>query len=92
MQQHLALSGGVIITVYTYQPSDFITHTNKSEGEEEELHEPLSSSTAAEVPRQGNYVFYAVCWKGNSPSINVMCGKVELDSMKHALKVLNVYR
>jgi hypothetical protein len=91
MQQHLSLSGGVIITVYSYQPNDFITQSNQS-GEEQEMHDPLSSSIAAQVPREGNYVFYAVCWKGNSPSINVMCGKVELDSMKHALKVLNVYR
>ncbi len=36
--------------------------------------------------------FYAICWKGNTRAINVMCGKVEIDSIKHQMEALKVLR
>eukprot|EP01035_Chromulina_nebulosa_P018020 gene18020-23661_t len=36
--------------------------------------------------------FHAICWKGNSRSVNVMCGKVEIEIMKHKLEALGLLR
>jgi hypothetical protein len=36
--------------------------------------------------------FHIICWRGYSRALNVMCGKVDLDSMKHQLSALGVLR
>jgi hypothetical protein len=33
-----------------------------------------------------------MCWRGVTRTINVMCGKVEIESMKHQLTALGVLR
>ena len=38
------------------------------------------------------YVFRVACFRGPSRTINVMCAKVDMDSLKHQLEALNVYR
>ena len=42
--------------------------------------------------RTGGHHFYAMCWRGVTRTINVMCGKVEIESMKHQLTALGVLR
>ena len=36
--------------------------------------------------------FYAICWRGVTRTVNVMCGKTEIESMKHQLEALGVLR
>lgn len=36
----------------------------------------IATEESVEVPVGASHKFYAVCWKGNSRAINVMCGKV----------------
>ena len=38
------------------------------------------------------FSFHAMCWKGNGQSMNVMCNKVELESMKHKFSALEILR
>lgn len=42
--------------------------------------------------RQEHFELHATCWRGGSRSINVMCGKVEVERMKHQLEALHVIR
>ena len=36
----------------------------------------LATEGSVEVAAAATHKFYAVCWKGNSRAINVMCGKI----------------
>lgn len=38
------------------------------------------------------HTLYAICWRGASRTLNVMCGKTEIESMKHQLTALGVFR
>jgi hypothetical protein len=59
-----AIPTGVVIAVYEYRPEDIV----QADGD------------AADAPKRaaapGVHKFYAICWKGSSRAINVMCGKV----------------
>ena len=78
---------GSIVVVYTYSPSDVLTATSTSgiEGDVEKASDPLlESSTTAKMDMdaagasavQVAHSFHAICWKGHSRSLNVMCGKI----------------
>ena len=51
-----------------------------------------SHSLTHTYERTGGHHFYAMCWRGVTRTINVMCGKVEIESMKHQLTALGVLR
>ena len=36
--------------------------------------------------------FAVVCWRGSARAVNVMCGKVDTDRIKHQLEALGVFR
>jgi hypothetical protein len=80
VQQLSGLSSGVFVCHYAYSPED---------------QAPVMGNTA-ELPLQvfgpGPFHFYAVCWRGASRSINVMCGKLDIDRIKHQLEALRVLR
>ena len=38
------------------------------------------------------HAFYVVCWRGSGRSVNVMCGKVDIERIKHQLEALCVFR
>ena len=38
------------------------------------------------------HAFYVVCWRGSGRSVNVMCGKVDIERIKHQLEALSVFR
>ena len=44
---------------------------------------PLSDFTVAD-----GHPFYAVSWKGSKNTINIMCNKTEIESLKHRLSTL----
>jgi hypothetical protein len=52
---------GVVIAVYSFSPNDLVIVPDREE---------------AAIETQPQHEFYAVCWKGNSRSLNVMCGKI----------------
>ncbi len=102
------VTSGVIICSYLYSPEDYIapevnttsaTDTAKSEDnvdasgmskESQELVNSLNRQDRKVANPQ--YEFHAVCWKGTSRTLNVMCGKVDIEFLKHQLAVLNVFR
>jgi hypothetical protein len=53
-----------------------------------------SSSSSSTTPTNptGSYFVHAICWRGQTRTINVMCGKKEVDSLKHQLQALRVLR
>lgn len=58
--QLCALPTGMVITYYDYDSNDCLPADEGSEF----------------IPRLGNFRFYAVCWKGISKTMNVMCSKI----------------
>lgn len=93
-------TAGTIICSYVYNKNDFLSveqrkalgcyETQKSEENTEESGETAEIDS---VPREGNFVFHILAVKNNSrTTLNVMCGKTDVDNMKHQLMALSVYR
>lgn len=53
---------------------------------------PTPTSTYFSSLLPGGHHFYAMCWRGVTRTMNVMCGKTEIESMKHQLSALGVLR
>lgn len=103
IQQLCTLPAGVVICTYTYDPADYIAPTSTSQAIAESEAEAPAANGEEKIeenielgkvsgPRQGSYHFHVVCWRGTSRTINVMCGKVDIEMMKHQLAALNVLR
>lgn len=79
LQQLSTISNnGSVICYYDYDPRDVL---------ETESDENNNLSISHDQHR-----FYAVCWKGGSNTLNVMCSKVDNEVIKHQLESLRVYR
>ena len=76
-----ALDPGILICVYEFSFSDVV----ETEGITDIV---ASSSTENTIPHQ----LHCVCWRGKGRTMNVMCGKTEMELMKHQLKALRVLR
>jgi hypothetical protein len=76
------LTPGSVICEYVYRPEDVVTSGNNSTP-------AAADGTTADSRR---CVFRVVCHKGFSRTINVMCSKVDVQSLKHQLEALGVYR
>jgi hypothetical protein len=90
---HLAAEAqtGSIVVVYNYSPSDVLTSASTSllEGEGEKAADPqLENSLAVSAVDEGGahvaHSFHAICWKGHSRSLNVMCGKIGKTETAHS--------
>lgn len=62
VQQISSQPSGVLLCVYEFHPSHRIDYDNSHDLQ---IQKPNST-----------HIFYAICWKGSSRSINVMCNKV----------------
>ena len=74
-----AMGPGVLICVYDFRPEDVLQSEDTAAKEE----------TGLDAPK---HTFYAICWKGNARALNCMCGKIDIEFMKHQLEALNVLR
>ncbi len=96
----LVQPAGIVICIYDFDPADVI-------GKNQEAWLAVTSliislflySVAADAAKTEDtgleapsHTFYAICWKGGSRTLNVMAGKVEIESMKHQLEALSVLR
>jgi hypothetical protein len=93
--QLCTLAQGVVICTYTYSPADYLPATEVAGADgaaEKEGEEEKEVSLGEQGPREGRFEFHTVVWKGTSRTVNVMCGRVEIDTMKHQLAVLGVLR
>lgn len=70
-----AIPSGVVIAIYEYRPQDVVPAAAAA-ASVDEAQQAASSTATASAPAAGMHKFYAICWKGNSRAINVMCGKV----------------
>lgn len=52
----------------------------------------IDNGTVKSAFLENDYTFRVACFRGPSRTINVMCAKVDMDSLKHQLEALNVYR
>lgn len=73
-----ALDPGILICLYEFSFSDVV----ETEGNTDIV------ATENPVPHQ----LHCVCWRGKGRTMNVMCGKTEMELMKHQLKALRVLR
>ena len=101
-----SISSGGVIAVYKFNSSDIIrtssgTGDNSSSSSVEKTAEkPVDDSSVPTEPvavgQEGQqypeHYLNAICWRGNTRTLNVMCGKVEIESMKHQLAALRVLR
>lgn len=76
LSQITPLSNGAMVCIYRYSIEDVIPPVNSPDFK----------------PNPGFYEFPVVCWKGNSPTVNVMCNKVDLGLLRHQLQALHVFR
>lgn len=79
-----ALTPGSIICEYVYSPEDVVAAAAQPDAQ-----------TKAPTPSGGDSrrcVFRVVCHKGFSRTVNVMCSKVDVQSLRHQLEALGVYR
>ena len=74
-----ALDAGILICVYEFSFSDVLD----TEGTPS-----TTSNTDNSLPHQ----LHCVCWRGKGRTMNVMCGKTEMELMKHQLQSLRVLR
>ena len=99
------ISTGSMVVQYSFKPADRVPVTAPASGEGEGEGEgggagkdaagssgSLGRATAAQEERVAKRPFYLVCFKGATRALNVMCGKNDMDSMKHQLQSLGVLR
>ena len=86
------LNTGVVIATYAFRPEDIVVE-DASAGDASGTESATATAVVTVAPKVTSaHTFYAICWKGNSRAINVMCGKIEIDSIKHQLAALKVLR
>lgn len=73
---------GVVVCMYQYDPRDKLVDESGS----------IGASTSETEKSYERHTLYALCWKGNGRAINVVCNKVEIETIKHQLEFLGVYR
>eukprot|EP01038_Epipyxis_sp_PR26KG_P012391 gene12391-16619_t len=93
---------GVVICCYEYHPRDIV-----EDGQSEPELNNNRNSTAKNIKADRNdkdlqssndlksvpsHEFYVICWKGYQKTLNVMCGKTDIEDMKHQLEALKVLR
>ena len=61
-----ALSPGALVCIYEFSESDQITPAD------DDRHQENNAEDSMSIP----YKFYAVCWRGNGRTINVMCNRI----------------
>jgi 16S rRNA C967 or C1407 C5-methylase (RsmB/RsmF family) len=76
------ISTGALICMYKFSYDDMIT----AEGVESTNNINGSKANTEDL------IFHCVCWRGHTRTINVMCGKTEIEFMKHQLASLQVLR
>ena len=100
-----SISSGGVIAVYKFNSSDIIRassgtgDSSSSSVVENTAEKPVDDSsvhtepaTACQGQQYPEHYLNAICWRGNTRTLNVMCGKVEIESMKHQLAALRVLR
>lgn len=95
IQALLGFTSGVVICWYDYDPRDQVP-TAAAAASGEVASDPVVCAAAADIDASSScsphHRFHIICWRGYSRALNVMCGKVNLDSMKHQLSALGVLR
>lgn len=79
-----AMEVGVVVCVYRYKPEDAL-QVLQAAAEQGPPPPPLPDGEAV-AP------FYAVCYRSKSRSLNIMCGKKEVEAIRHQLASLRVLR
>ena len=102
-----SISSGGVIAVYKFNSSDIIrastgngNDSSSSSSVENTSEKSVDDSSIPTEPvafgQEGQqypeHYLNAICWRGNTRTLNVMCGKVEIESMKHQLAALRVLR
>ena len=62
--------------MYDYSPDDVVPSDDGSDS-------PVDTR---------KHTFHAVCWRGVKNTLNVMCAKPDLDSMRHQFEALKIWR
>ena len=87
-----SMPSGALICVYKFDPADVLAPAPAAA----DASSSSSSAGAAAAPLAASaangYFMHAICWRGQTRTMNVMCGKKEIDSMKHQLAALGVLR
>lgn len=89
IQALLSFTSGVVICWYDYDPRDQVLATASGAPTSDSVVCAVAPVDASSCP---SHRFHIICWRGYSRALNVMCGKVDLDSMKHQLSALGVLR
>jgi len=96
IQALLSFSSGVVICWYDYDTRDrMLAATSASSASDTSASDSpvvCEPSTAVLPSCSPVHRFHIICWRGYSRALNVMCGKVDLDRMKHQLSALGVLR
>ena len=93
-----SMPSGALICVYKFDPADVLAPAPAAADADASSSSSSSSSSAgaAAAPLAASaangYFMHAICWRGQTRTMNVMCGKKEIDSMKHQLAALGVLR
>lgn len=74
---------GVLVCVYEFSFNDVIDTATDGNSDI-----TMNNSTNDSSP----YTLHCVCWRGKGRTMNVMCGKKEMELMQHELKSLRVLR
>lgn len=93
-QDFCNLLGGGLVSFQTLSARSVLALTQISTGSLicEYNFNPADCVGGAQTEISGTYVFRVVCFRGTSRTVNVMCNKVEMDSLRHQLEALGVYR
>ena len=107
IQALLSFTSGVVICWYDYDPRDRVLAAASGAQASDSASGASTSDSASGASISDSVVcaaapedesscpshrFHIICWRGYSRALNVMCGKVDLDSMKHQLSALGVLR
>ena len=91
-----SMPSGALICVYKFDPADVLAPAPAAADADASSSSSSSSAGAAAAPLAASaangYFMHAICWRGQTRTMNVMCGKKEIDSMKHQLAALGVLR
>lgn len=89
IQALLSFTSGVVICWYDYDPRDRVLAAASGASTSDSVVCAAAPEDESSCP---SHRFHIICWRGYSRALNVMCGKVDLDSMKHQLSALGVLR
>ena len=96
VQRCSAMTPGAIIIVYHFSPRDVLDADVASSGatSSSEIGNGVESEMLSSVEDNSSleHCIYCVCWRGQTRTLNVMCGKTEINSMIHQMQALKVLR